>query len=175
MGIFDLGLNLLMKPIYKVLLFIVIVPIVVFALLLMDMYRMRGKDYTHLDSKEIEDRLVRVEKLKMIVDLPSDIYDTKFKLFDVNGFGEARSYEIPGPSSWNYVYAVKVDSNDIAKWVEGQSKPIDSSDYETIKSFLDMDNTWKLKSTPEYYEVNSKENVFVFRHESIIIKTCNNL
>jgi hypothetical protein len=76
---------------------------------------------TRLDSDGISTAEERVKILKEVIRSFSDIKDAEFELFNVNGFGTG-GWSIPGGSSSDYKFVVKIDTTDISKWREGMTK-----------------------------------------------------
>jgi hypothetical protein len=77
--------------------------------------------HNHLTSNRFNNQKERVEALKKAIAPPSELDDAEFDLFNVNGFSGNRTM-VPGASSWNYEFAVKVKSTDLDKWTKGLMK-----------------------------------------------------
>lgn len=61
----------------------------------------------------------RVELLSAEKRKYSSIEDAEYDLFNVNGFSNQKMI-LPGASSWDYKFVIKVDPSDIHKWLEGR-------------------------------------------------------
>jgi hypothetical protein len=86
----------------------------------------------------------------------------------VNGFVESR--DVPGASSWDYFYAIKLDSSNIGKWIDGYSKKDDPINNIKMDSAFGV----KLYSIPELYELNSQQSIVVFRGDGVLFKFWSN-
>jgi len=125
-----------------------------------------------LDSDEFEIKEERIKALKNEITSKSDFDNAEFELFNVNGFSNSRT-TVPGASSWDYKFVIKVKTFDIDKWTEGMIK-VEPKDYklnwtkEITKGRL---NDWTIKSTPEFY-TRKGDNVMmiVYRTDRIIFK-----
>jgi hypothetical protein len=95
----------------------------------------------------------RVEILKQEVRCFSGIKDAEFELFNVNGFKNSSGLSVPGSSSSDYKFVVKVDTADISKWREGMTK-FDPDHYEdswTKEIVKGNKEDWLMTSQPTYY------------------------
>jgi hypothetical protein len=73
-----------------------------------------------------------------------------------------------GPSRVNCRFAVKVDPEDIDKWLDIYSRTYDLSvDYK--KDIYRLHIPWKYESYPEYYNDRSGGYAVVYRKEGVII------
>lgn len=130
---------------------------------------------TKKDSDEYNTPIERVEALKLELNEHSDFTDAEFELFNVNGFHDARGLTVPGASSWDYKFAVKVDTADVLKWVEGMQK-VDSMPWpqQWRSDIVKRDpGKWTGTSIPTFYE--SSENggdveAILFHREGIVFK-----
>ena len=110
-------------------------------------------EITRLDSDEFSTAEERVQILKQEVRCFSDIKDAEFELFNVNGFKNSRGLSVPGASSADYKFVVKVDTGDISKWREGMIKfiPIQYDNTWTKEIVKDSKENWTTNSHPTYY------------------------
>ncbi len=127
---------------------------------------------TTLDSDDYDTKKERVEVLKKEIKSFSDFENAEFELFNVNGFSNSRA-TVPGASSWDYKYAIKVKPSDVDKWTAGLLKiETDSSNDNWAKKIVqERKNDWKTETEPEFYS-REEANVIiiVFRSDGIIFK-----
>ena len=74
----------------------------------------------NLDSDHFSTKTERVAVLKKEIKPYSEFHDAAFELYNVNGFSNSRS-GLPGASSLDYKFAVKIQASDIDKWTQGFS------------------------------------------------------
>ena len=74
---------------------------------------------TLLNSKTFKTNTQRIACLSKEIKSKSNFNDAEFELFNVNGFSNNRPTTVPGASSWDYKFVVKVASSNIDKWTEG--------------------------------------------------------
>ncbi|GHC66166.1 hypothetical protein [Ulvibacter litoralis] len=125
-----------------------------------------------MDSDKFENNEKRIEILSKEIKSPSEFIDAEFELFNVNGFSNNRA-TIPGASSLDYKFVIKVKSSDINKWKEGMVKfEPKNNNFDWTNEIIDKrKNQWITKSAPEYYN-RPNENVLmiIYRTEGIIYK-----
>jgi hypothetical protein len=125
-----------------------------------------------LDSDDFDNKSKRIEALEYEIKSFSEIIDTEFELFNANGFNGQRM-TIPGASSWDYRFVIRIDPSDISKWTEGfVGTEIHTEDLEWLEEIVkNRKENWIRKSKPEYFK-RAEENVVmvVFRDEGIIFK-----
>ncbi|MGD1891377.1 MAG: hypothetical protein ACFB15_12395 [Cyclobacteriaceae bacterium] len=125
-----------------------------------------------MDSDDYDTKKERVEVLKKEIKSFSDFENAEFELFNVNGFSNSRA-TVPGASSWDYKYAIKVKPSDVDKWTAGLLKiETDSSNDNWAKKIVqERKNDWKTETEPEFYS-REEANVIiiVFRSDGIIFK-----
>ena len=129
-------------------------------------------DSNNLDSDKKKKKDERVEVLKKEIKSFSEIENAEFELFNVNGFSNRRT-TVPGASSWDYKFAIKVNPSDIDKWTIGLMKnELDGSNKEWMNKIIEMKkNDWKTKTEPEFYtRKGDNVTVAVYRTEGIIFK-----
>lgn len=130
------------------------------------------KNANTLDRDSFKTKAERVKTLKDEIISQSEFYDAEFELFNVNGFYNSR-VSVPGASSFNYKFVIKVKSSDIGKWTEGMTKiePSDENTNWTKKIIEQRKKEWTTKSLPEFYS-RKKRNVLLiaYREEGIIYK-----
>jgi len=115
-----------------------------------------GTNSQRLNSDTLNDRAERVETLKAHIQSFSPIHDAEFKLFNVNGFND-RSMSIPGASSINYQFAIRVDTADVSAWLSGFTE--DTLAYHDIQWTHDIvkhraDN-WTTTGEARHFELSS--------------------
>jgi hypothetical protein len=125
-----------------------------------------------LDSDNYDTKEERVEVLKKEIKSFSDFENAEFKLFNVNGFSNSRT-TVPGASSWDYKFAIKVNTLDVNKWINGMIEvETDEHNAPWIKEIIQQrQNEWITNSEPKLYTRNA-DNVMVIVHhpEGIIFK-----
>lgn len=130
-----------------------------------------------LDSDNFETKEERVEILMKEIKPFSSFDNAEFELFNVNGFSNNKA-TIPGASSWDYKFVVRVNPSDIDNWTDGMTiaEIEDYDDGWTKKIIQKREGDWKTESEPELYKRNG-ENVTVmgYRTEGIIFKQVVNL
>lgn len=130
-----------------------------------------------LDSDDYSDKMERIETLKNEIKCYSEILDADFELFNVNGFKNSRQ-TVPGASSWDYKFVIRIDPKDVSKWTSGFSKSnISFKDEKWIKEIVaNRMKNWETSSEPEcLIRENEKVIMFVFKEEGIIFKRVLNL
>jgi hypothetical protein len=137
------------------------------------------KDYTEeqnylkgLDSDNFRDKHERIEILKAEVKYFSPVLDAEFELFNVNGFNKQRNTSVPGATSRDYKFVVKVDTVDIKKWTNGFVPDTLKRDEDwTRKIIPDKEQEWMFETTRETF-IRPGENVtmIIYRKEGIIFK-----
>jgi len=129
------------------------------------------------DSNDYNPKEDRVKVLKKEIKSFSEFENAEFELFNVNGFSNSRT-TLPGASSWNYKFVIKVNPTDVDKWTEGMIL-IDSDEYDDSwmkKIIQERANEWRTDSEPEYYTRKGNDvMMIVFRPEGIIFKSVVNL
>ena len=130
-----------------------------------------------MDSDDYNSKEERVEVLKNEIKSFSEFENAEFELFNVNGFSNSRT-TVPGASSWNYEFAIKVNPSDLDKWTDGMIIT-DSSGYEDsweTKIIQERADDWRTDSEPEYYTRKGDDVIMVvYRDEGIIFKSVVNL
>lgn len=108
---------------------------------------------TKLDSDDFGKAEKRIEVLKKEIKFPSEVKDTEFELFNVNGFHDSWGSVLPGPSSLSYKFAVKVDTADISRWRQGlvKSDSLRYGDMWTREIVMNRKQNWLMNSQPKYY------------------------
>ncbi|MCB9197411.1 MAG: hypothetical protein H6600_03060 [Flavobacteriales bacterium] len=129
-------------------------------------------DSNNLDSDNYDKKNERIEVLKKEIKAFSEIENAEFELFNVNGFSNSRT-TVPGASSWDYKFAIKVNPSDIDKWTAGLIKiELDGNDKEWMDKIIEKrKNDWKTRTEPEFYtRKGDNVTVAVYRTEGIIFK-----
>ncbi|MDB4293338.1 hypothetical protein N9954_08020 [Maribacter sp.] len=131
-----------------------------------------SKDSRQLDSDEFETKEERIAALKNEIIFQSDFDNAEFELFNVNGFSNSRA-SLPGASSWDYKFAIKVNPADIDNWTKGMSKgkPTDYNFVWTKEIVKERAPEWTTNSQPEFY-TRKGDNVtmLIYRFEGILFK-----
>lgn len=125
-----------------------------------------------LDSDNYTTATARVAILEKEIIAYSPIGDAAFELFNVNGFSNSRT-TVPGASSWDYKFVVKVASTDVDKWLDGWVE-IEATDYNTDWTdaiVANQSTDWDVSTTPKYYTRGDEDTVMlVYSIEGIIFK-----
>ncbi|WP_299246716.1 hypothetical protein [uncultured Aquimarina sp.] len=130
-----------------------------------------------LDSDDYDSKEERVEILRNQIKSFSEFENAEFELFNVNGFSNSRT-TLPGASSWDYKFVIKIDPSDIKKWTEGMIQTIpEDHDDKWMKEIIEKRRMeWQTTSDPEKYTRNGDNVVMiVYRSEGIIFKRVVNL
>lgn len=131
---------------------------------------------TRLVSDNFSSKASRVAALQKEIKSFSEFEDAEFDLFNVNGFSE-QGTSLPGASSWNYKFVVRVAPTHVDKWTEGliPAQP-NNQHLWTQKIIQHRKDAWKTDSQPEYYIRKGHDvMVIVYRPEGIIFKSVVNL
>lgn len=150
-------------------------PIIIATLL--SLFVFSCKEKTVLDSKEYPNKKDRIKIVSENVILASKIYDTEFKLFNVNGFTNTRNLDVPGASSWHYELVVKIDSNDISPWLQGfiEIKHLNSDWSWANQLNKTRKENWESTSKPLFYKrPNEEVYIILYKKEGILYKLINN-
>ena len=125
-----------------------------------------------LDSDEFESVEQRIQALKKEIIPASDFKNAEFELFNVNGFSNSRT-TVPGASSVDYKFVVKVKTSDIDKWTKEMDKikSLEGDQNWMTEIVKNRSAEWLTESQPEFYK-RKDENVqlIVFRTEGIVFK-----
>lgn len=144
----------------------------IYLLILIGLISCSKTDSNRLDSDNYDRKEARVQVLKNEIKTFSEIENAEFELFNVNGFSKGRS-TIPGASSWDYKFVIKVNSADIDKWTTGFSTmQFSNIDKGWMSKIIEKKpNDWKTNSKPEAY-MRKGQNVtmLIYRSEGIIFK-----
>lgn len=133
---------------------------------------------TELLSEDYDNRAERVEKLGEEVIFFSPVTDAEFKLVNVNGFHNKR-LTVPGPSYWDYKFAVKINPSDISKWKAGMTDTsiLNYNEDWLSKIVSHRKENWMInkQSRPKFY-IRKGENVttIIFEKEGIVYKSVTN-
>jgi hypothetical protein len=134
-------------------------------------------DPNRLDSDTYNTKEERVEVLKKEIKSYSEFENAEFELFNANGFLHSR-ITVPGASSWNYKFAIKVNPSDIDKWTHDMilTDSVDYDDSWMRKLVQKRTTVWRVDSEPEFYTRKGDGIVIVFyRPEGILFKRIVNL
>ncbi|WP_425222663.1 hypothetical protein [Psychroserpens sp.] len=127
----------------------------------------------YLDSDTFKTKKERVACLKNEIKSKSEFDNAEFELFNVNGFSNSRITTIPGTSSWDYKFVIRVNPSDIDKWTQ-EMLEIEPKNYNlnwTTEIIEKRAIDWITNSLPEFY-TRTEDNVLIiiFRTEGIIYK-----
>ncbi|WP_438426078.1 hypothetical protein [Aquimarina macrocephali] len=130
----------------------------------------KNNTLTSIETESAEDRIAM---LKREIVSKSEFYDAEFLLFNVNGFTNSRITSIPGPSSWDYQFAIKVEPLEVKHWIADFTK-IDAKEYTsdwTNSLVIHRKQNWEIKSTPEVYKrEESNTFIIIYQKEGIVFK-----
>ena len=132
---------------------------------------------TKLDSDDYNTKSERIEILKLEINCFSVIKDAEFELFNVNGFHNQRIL-VPGSTSLDYKFAIKLDTSDIKKWTKDltEVKLKDYDDEWTKQIIKNRKQNWRTKSKPQYFtRKGANVTVLVFKNEGILFKRVSDL
>lgn len=128
---------------------------------------------TEIVSKNISDKNERIQKLIVEIKYFSGIRDAEFDLYNVNGFSDD-FVMIPGSSSIDYKFVVKVNPKKVADWTTDLEKTTgDIRAEKWVNSLIETrKNNWQTTSKPIFYKRKDDDTirVIVFEKEGIIFK-----
>ena len=128
-------------------------------------------------SNQFNSNRKKVAFLDKYVVFYSDVIDAEFDLFNVNG-GSSR-FSVPGASSGDYKFAVRVAPQDVQTWIDaaldGDYVPKDGVvDDSWVVEVTGNADHWQPQSAPEKFERTSaganRSIMIVHREEGIIFK-----
>ncbi len=125
-----------------------------------------------MTSIEVDKATERVENLVKEINSFSEIQDTEYDLFNVNGFSKSRTL-VAGGSSFRYDFVIKVDTSELHKWTDDMI--ITAADEYSIKRFEELvsirKENWNVNSKPTYYKRGDMVNMMVYKEEGIVFKS----
>lgn len=136
-----------------------------------------GSDVLDKHSNQFNSNPQKVTFLDKHVVFYSDVIDAEFNLFNVNG-GSSR-FSVPGASSGDYKFAVRVAPQDVQKWIDaaldGDYIPTDDVvDDSWVEEVTGNAKHWQPQSAPEKFERTAaganRSIMLVHREEGIIFK-----
>lgn len=132
-------------------------------------------NYQYLDSVDFGNKEERIKELNKIVTYHTDVLDVEFELFNVNGFGDSRTL-LPGTSSWNYYFLLKVNPEDLDTWKSAIQYPEDESvipNYEILDRLKNKrKGNWELYSNPILFSGrNTNSYMLIYEEEGLIFRT----
>ncbi|MCI5058722.1 MAG: hypothetical protein MRY83_21600 [Flavobacteriales bacterium] len=137
------------------------------------------KNETLRDSVDYSDLDQRNWTLSQEIKMFSGIQNSDFELFNVNGFKNSRDLSgVPGSSSFDYRFVVKVNPDEIDLWTKSMQKieTLQCKDEWINVLIKKQKNQWILNSTPEYYfRKGDGVCMAVYRKEGIIFKRVYNI
>ncbi|SHJ06338.1 hypothetical protein [Pseudozobellia thermophila] len=114
----------------------------------------------------------RVATLKKEIEVHSDFENAEFLLYNSKGFTfHVNTFYLPEYRDYRYV--IKLNPEDIDKWLKGFEKVNPSESFEEWpdKLIRIRRDEWPLQSTPEYYAMeNEMVYMLVYRKEGVIFK-----
>lgn len=125
-----------------------------------------------LNSGDYENITERLEVLKKEVNCYSEILDTEFQLFNVNGFKNER-VTVPGATSLDYKFVVRIDTSKMKEWTKDMIEFIPQKiDLKWMKKITaHQPENWNTKSVPKFYHYgDDKVLVVAYIKEGIIFK-----
>lgn len=124
---------------------------------------------TRMNSKSITSQDERIRTLRKEINAPTDFYDAKFQLFNVNGFSNSRA-SLPGASSWDYKFVVKLDTGRISLWLEEfNPEGYDQSWVHDLTKH--MPERWSRADPLEMYKRPGQDvMIILYRSEGILFK-----
>jgi hypothetical protein len=132
---------------------------------------------TKLDSDDISTAEERVQILNEQIPDVSKINDAEFELFNVNGFSTSSGFSVPGASSLDYKFVIKIDTADIGKWKDGMTKftPEHYDATWTQEIVKERKENWLTSSLPTYYTRQGlpdgwSTTIIAFYSEGIVFK-----
>lgn len=137
----------------------------------------KNASINRMSSKCISSKELRVNKLSNEINLNSKIIDAEFNLFNVNGFSKSR-VSLPGASSWDYQFVIKVEPRSVEKWLQGTIQV--NKDEINLAWMMPLIThrieSWKPVSTPAYYTRDqNKVILIVYFEDGIIFKRVTSL
>ena len=124
---------------------------------------------TTLTSKDVTDKSQRINILKKEVKIFSELKDAEFYLINANGFSNQR-ISVPGASSLNYQFVIKIDTNDISKWTEGMTETSGYSNW-MDELLISRKQNWNMHSIPKVFtRIGDSVIMFVYNDEGIMYK-----
>jgi len=124
---------------------------------------------TTLTSKDVTDKSQRINILKKEVKIFSELKDAEFYLINANGFSNQR-ISVPGASSLNYQFVIKIDTNDISKWTEGMTETSGYSNW-MDELLISRKENWNMHSIPKVFtRIGDSVIMFVYNDEGIMYK-----
>lgn len=123
---------------------------------------------TNTWSTSFDNQLDKVDFLKQYLICPSEVFDTEYHIeYHDNSRGL-----IPGPSDWDIIVAVKVNTNDIPLWVDDMAEISHEQINTKWWDDLQLENeNWDLSSQPVCYKrANSSSYIAVYDKAGIILK-----
>ena len=125
---------------------------------------------TLLDSDEYENKEERINRLETEIVSSSAIQDAEFELFNVNGFHNQRQ-AVPGASSWDYKFAVRIAPANIPNWTNGlkEVELEDMDDSWTGEITKQRSQNWRTFSNPHYF-IGQHVTLVVYEDEGIVFK-----
>lgn len=144
-----------------------------FMMILVFLFCASCSNKTEIVSKNISDKNERIQKLIVEIKYFSGIRDAEFDLYNVNGFSDD-FVMIPGSSSIDYKFVVKVNPKKVADWTTDLEKTNgDIRAEKWVNSLIETrKNNWQTTSKPIFYKRKDDDTirVIVFEKEGIIFK-----
>jgi len=132
----------------------------------------KKSDSTTLTSEDFSSKTERIDVLRKEIKIFSELKDAEFYLINANGFSNQR-VSVPGASSLDYQFAIKIDTNDINMWLEGMTETPGhiTNNYWIDKIPVSRKENWETHSTPKVFtRIGNSVTMFVYKDEGIIFK-----
>lgn len=135
-------------------------------------YCMQPDPGSTIYSGHYDNKAQRIEKLRSLVTLDSDVEDAEYKLYNLNGF-ESNSTRLPGASYSDYRLAVKLSRQALPRWTSGFNEiELEEPDHSWARDIILHDpERWATESQPRYYMSNDEKTMLiVYEKEGIVFK-----
>ena len=106
----------------------------------------------------------RVERLKELFVLRSDVKDAAYEIYDVN----MNTRSIPGPTDRDYKIVLKVSLNDLEKWNEPEIITSLPQNYDWAEELLKGLDGWDLSGSIIQY-ANENKHMVIFKDTGVIL------
>ena len=129
-------------------------------------------DMTKMASNKVADKAERVEKLSAEITSYSEFQDAEYDLFNVNGFSNSRQ-TLPGASSWDYKFVIKVKKADLDSWTAGMTElQLNGYDVSWTKDIIKpRQENWLTITEPKLFKREEADvTVLVYEDEGVIFK-----
>jgi transcription elongation factor Elf1 len=130
---------------------------------------------TTLYSEDFKTAEERVEELKKHIAVYSDFSDAQFEIFNVNGNFTNERLTIPGASSWDYQFVIKLTKENIDQWISEMVLVDTIANKDSMHWVADLNKKMTdkiLQNEPgEFYKGEGKANyAVVFRNSGLLFR-----